>query len=104
MWLTDTLQPAWVRRLRDDALRDRRGPRRIDRHLGHRLWRGRHPGGASGAGRRAPAAVALAAELSGLSEALWRCYTHPASAANSLAVSSDGWRRARAAATVSRVI
>jgi hypothetical protein len=36
---------------------------------------------------------ALAAELSGLSEALWRCYTHPASAADSLDVNTEGWRR-----------
>jgi hypothetical protein len=36
---------------------------------------------------------ALAAELSGLSEALWRCYTHPASAADSLEVNTEGWRR-----------
>jgi hypothetical protein len=35
----------------------------------------------------------LAAELSGLSEALWRCYTHPASAAHSLHVNTEGWRR-----------
>jgi hypothetical protein len=35
----------------------------------------------------------LAAELSGLSEALWRCYTHPASAADSLDVDTAGWRR-----------
>ena len=32
-------------------------------------------------------------ELSGLSEALWRCYTHPASAANSVEVNTEGWRR-----------
>jgi hypothetical protein len=36
---------------------------------------------------------ALAAELSGLSEALWRCYTHPATAAESLDVNTEGWRR-----------
>ena len=36
---------------------------------------------------------ALAAELSGLSEALWRCYTHPASVADSLDVNTEGWRR-----------
>ncbi len=35
----------------------------------------------------------LAAELSGLSEVLWRCYTHPATAADSLEVNSEGWRR-----------
>jgi hypothetical protein len=34
--------------------------------------------------------LALAAELSGLSEALWRCYTHPASAADSLEVNTEG--------------
>jgi hypothetical protein len=31
--------------------------------------------------------------LSELSQALWHCYTHPASAAPSLAVNTDGWRR-----------
>jgi hypothetical protein len=36
---------------------------------------------------------ALAAELSGLSEALWRCYTHPASAADGWEVNTEGWRR-----------
>jgi hypothetical protein len=35
----------------------------------------------------------LAAELSGLSRALWRCYTHPASTADSFEVNSEGWRR-----------
>jgi hypothetical protein len=48
----------------------------------------RFPEGGTGAQRRA-----LAAELSGLSEALWRCYTHPASAANSVEVNTEGWRR-----------
>ncbi|GAA4718786.1 hypothetical protein [Phytohabitans rumicis] len=37
--------------------------------------------------------LALAAEMSGLSEALWRCYTHPASAADSLEINTEGWRR-----------
>jgi hypothetical protein len=37
--------------------------------------------------------LALAAELAGLSEALWRCYTHPASAADGLKVNTEGWRR-----------
>ena len=35
----------------------------------------------------------LAVELSGLSRALWRCYTHPASTADSFEVNSEGWRR-----------
>ncbi|WP_433832909.1 hypothetical protein ACQP2E_17380 [Actinoplanes sp. CA-015351] len=35
----------------------------------------------------------LAAAMSNLSEALWRCYTHPASAAGSLDVNTEGWRR-----------
>lgn len=35
----------------------------------------------------------LAAELSALSSALWRCYTHPASAALSLEPNTTGWRR-----------
>ncbi|MFI6782831.1 hypothetical protein [Micromonospora sp. NPDC050276] len=37
--------------------------------------------------------LALAAELTGLSKALWRCYTHPASAADNLEVNTEGWRR-----------
>jgi hypothetical protein len=37
--------------------------------------------------------LALTAEMTGLSEALWRCYTHPASAADSLEVNTEGWRR-----------
>jgi hypothetical protein len=37
--------------------------------------------------------LALAAELSGLSAALWRCYTHPASAAESMEEGSEGRRR-----------
>jgi hypothetical protein len=37
--------------------------------------------------------LAFAAALSGLSAALWRCYTHPASAAGSLEVNTEGWRR-----------
>jgi hypothetical protein len=35
----------------------------------------------------------LASELSALSQALWRCYTHPASAAPSLEPNTTGWRR-----------
>jgi hypothetical protein len=45
------------------------------------------------AGLPTPQRRALAAELSSLSEALWRCYTHPASAAHSLHVNTEGWRR-----------
>jgi hypothetical protein len=36
-------------------------------------------------------ALYLAAELTGLSAALWRCYTHPATAAANLVGSSEGW-------------
>lgn len=39
------------------------------------------------------AALQLADELSALSQALWRCYTHPASAASSLELNTTGWRR-----------
>jgi hypothetical protein len=39
------------------------------------------------------AVLRLAEQLSELSQALWHCYTHPASAAPSLAVNTDGWRR-----------
>lgn len=35
----------------------------------------------------------LADTLTGLSRQLWRTYTHPASAAGSLAVNTEGWRR-----------
>ncbi|MEU0486641.1 hypothetical protein ABZ260_46690 [Streptosporangium sp. NPDC006013] len=42
---------------------------------------------------RADQALRLAEALSGLSRACWRCYTHPASAADSLEVNSEGWRR-----------
>jgi hypothetical protein len=45
------------------------------------------------AGLPAPQRRVLADELSGLSEALWQCYTHPASAADSLDVNTEGWRR-----------
>ncbi|MEV0569419.1 hypothetical protein [Dactylosporangium sp. NPDC050588] len=37
---------------------------------------------------------ALAVTLTGLSQVLWRCYTHPASATSSHEVDSEGWRRA----------
>lgn len=39
------------------------------------------------------AALRLAERLSELSRTLWRCYTHPASAAASLDVNTRGWRR-----------
>jgi hypothetical protein len=48
--------------------------------------------------------LALAAELSGLSEALWRCYTHPASAADSLEVNTEGWRREQTRAEFASVV
>ncbi|GAA0975766.1 hypothetical protein GCM10009555_034220 [Acrocarpospora macrocephala] len=38
-------------------------------------------------------ALRLAKALSELSLACWRCYTHPASAADTLDVNSEGWRR-----------
>jgi hypothetical protein len=47
---------------------------------------------------------ALAAELSGLSRALWRCYTHPASAADSFEVNSEGWRREQTRAEFGSVV
>ncbi|MBT8227015.1 MAG: hypothetical protein KJO75_16175 [Dactylosporangium sp.] len=46
----------------------------------------------------------LAAEMSGLSKALWRCYTHPASAADSLEVNSEGWRREQTRAGFTSVV
>jgi hypothetical protein len=39
------------------------------------------------------ATLRLADRLTGLSQALWRCYTHPASAAPSPDVNTAGWRR-----------
>jgi hypothetical protein len=39
------------------------------------------------------AALRLGELLTELSQALWRCYTHPASAAPSLNVNTSGWRR-----------
>jgi hypothetical protein len=38
-------------------------------------------------------ALALTSRLTSLSHELWRTYTHPASAAGSLEVNSEGWRR-----------
>lgn len=38
-------------------------------------------------------ALVLAAELTGLSAALWRCYTHPEGAVTSVKEDSEGWRR-----------
>jgi hypothetical protein len=38
-------------------------------------------------------ALHLASAASRLSEQLWRCYTHPASAAGSLEPNTEGWRR-----------
>jgi hypothetical protein len=48
--------------------------------------------------RSAPQALRLdlVAQLSGLSDALWRCYTHPASAAASTEPDTEGWRRQQA--------
>ena len=40
-----------------------------------------------------PQRLDLAAALGDLSQALWRCYTHPASAAASTEVNTEGWRR-----------
>jgi hypothetical protein len=39
------------------------------------------------------ASLRLAAALSELSEVLWRCYTHPASATLTLEPNTEGWRR-----------
>ncbi|MEU6860908.1 hypothetical protein AB0B28_18785 [Glycomyces sp. NPDC046736] len=38
-------------------------------------------------------ALCVADDLSTLSRVLWRCYTHPASAAESMEPNSEGWRR-----------
>ena len=37
--------------------------------------------------------LTVAATLTTLSDALWRCYTHPASASHSTDVNTEGWRR-----------
>jgi hypothetical protein len=42
---------------------------------------------------RAGQALLVADAASRLSEALWRCYTHPASATGSLEPNTEGWRR-----------
>jgi len=39
------------------------------------------------------AVLRLGELMTELSQALWRCYTHPASAAPSFDVNTDGWRR-----------
>ena len=48
--------------------------------------------------------LAVAASLSGLSQALWRCYTHPASAALSFEPNSEGWRRQQTRDAFRRVV
>jgi len=40
-------------------------------------------------------ALLVADAASGLSEALWRCCTHPASATGSMEPDTEGWRRQR---------
>ena len=74
-----------------------------------RIW-------ATGRGQRAsvlgrfPDAVAeqqqlqLAATLTSLSEALWRCYTHPASATDDQELNSEGWRRQQTREAFNEVI
>jgi hypothetical protein len=44
---------------------------------------------------RSGQALLVAEAASGLSEALWRCYTHPASVTGSLEPDTEGWRRQR---------
>jgi hypothetical protein len=46
----------------------------------------------------------LAATLTSLSEALWRCYTHPASAADDQELNSEGWRRQQTREAFTEVI
>jgi hypothetical protein len=46
----------------------------------------------------------LADELSGLSKSLWRCYTHPASAADSIDVNTEGWRRQQTRDGFSKIV
>jgi hypothetical protein len=42
---------------------------------------------------RAEDALQLASALTGVSRELWRCYTHPGSASDSLEPNTEGWRR-----------
>lgn len=49
-------------------------------------------------------ALAVARTLSGLSDAAWRTYTHPASAAESLEENSEGWRRQQERAAFATVV
>jgi hypothetical protein len=56
------------------------------------------------AGLDARQRMGLAAELTGLSKALWRCYTHPASAANGFEINSQGWRREKTRAEFANVV
>lgn len=48
--------------------------------------------------------LVLAESLSRLSQALWRCYTHPASAAPSMKVNTEGWQRQQTRASFSAVL
>jgi hypothetical protein len=48
-------------------------------------------------------ALEVAWAAGGLSEALWRCYTHPASAAGGVEVNSEGWHRQRSRESFSSV-
>ncbi|UWP80481.1 hypothetical protein [Dactylosporangium fulvum] len=48
--------------------------------------------------------LVLAESLSRLSQALWRCYTHPASAAASTKVNTEGWQRQQTRASFSTVL
>lgn len=50
------------------------------------------------------AGLRLAGELTGLSKALWRRYTHPASAALSLEPDTTGWQRERDREAFARVV
>ena len=46
----------------------------------------------------------LAETLTGLSRFLWRTYTHPASAADSLELNSEGWRREQERSAFAKVV
>ena len=48
--------------------------------------------------------LVLAESLSRLSHALWRCYTHPASAAPSTKANTEGWQRQQTRASFSTVL
>lgn len=48
--------------------------------------------------------LSVADALTALSDSLWRCYTHPASASDSLEANTEGWRRQQSREAFAEVI